>query len=203
MDKVWDKIQDKAWDKVQDKGADKPRDIYINQNNTENEDNQKPDLSHTDNNNIIITEDAGAGAYAFGGKTANGRTVYQAKHPYERLRPCRYDGAYLFSTKARMAVAQRILNGFTGDVDCEDAHGRICEYLHDGMEPELIEDILEGGVSLSECMREVDHDFRVGGYEKRRDDLEWQKCLRDANGNRMVAEYMYKHSGRWHDAEEA
>lgn len=118
--------------------------------------------------------------------------------------PCRYDGAFQTSEKARAAVAQRILDGFFGDIDSENAHRRICTFLHDGMPPEIFEDEIGNYSTLSQFMADMACIFRERRYEERRDALEMNKCMRTAKGNAKMAKFLYKCSDRYHgEADEA
>ena len=118
--------------------------------------------------------------------------------------PCRFDGAFLTSDRARAAVAQRILDQFFGDMDSENTHSRMCQWLHDGMPPEILEDEISKYSTLSEYNAEMATIFRVRRYEEKRDQLEMNRCERVAKGNRTVAQFLYKCSSRYHgEADEA
>ncbi len=112
-------------------------------------------------------------------------------------RPCRFDQAFQTSEKARMSVAQKILNQFNGNFDSEDAHKRICEFLHDGMPPEIFEDEIDKYSSLSDFMAHMAGIFHGRHLEEKRDALEMEKCLRAAKGNWHLAKQYYKASGRF------
>jgi len=119
-----------------------------------------------------------------------------------REQPCRFDGAFLTSDRARASVAQRILDQFCGDIDDNEAHGRICEWLHDGMEPEIFEDEITEYTSLSAFMGRMAGIFYSRRYEERRDDLEMKRCLRIAGGDRNLAQWHYNHGERYHGERE-
>ena len=155
--------------------------------------NPKENDTHTDVNHIIHR--AGAGARRQDTevyKTAEGET-----------KPCRFDWAFKTSDRARMAVAQRILDRFDGELDSENAHFRICEMLHDGMEPEIFEDEIGKYSSLREYIAAMATIFHIRGYEERRDQVEKRHCLKLAHGNLRLADFYFKHSPRYRDEEEA
>lgn len=110
--------------------------------------------------------------------------------------PCRFDGAFLTSDKARSSVAQRILDQFFGDVDSNNAHQQLCGWLHDGMPPEILEDSIGDYTSLSEYLTNMRGAFHAGRYKERRDDLEMQRCMRIANGKPFLAKWLYDHGER-------
>ena len=116
--------------------------------------------------------------------------------------PCRFDGAFQTSERARAAVAQRILDRFVGDIDCENAHGRICRMLHDGMPPEIFEDEAGQYSSLSRFIGEMSGIFRERRYEERRDRMEMEKCLALAGGNAKAARALFRWSDRYHGEED-
>ncbi len=119
-------------------------------------------------------------------------------------RPCRFDGAFLTSDRARAAVAQRILDQFFGDMDSENAHRTMCEFMHDGMPPEIFEDEIRRYSSLSEYLSAMGGIFRRRRYEENRDQLEMNRCMRVAKGNKTMARFLYQHSDRYHgEADEA
>jgi hypothetical protein len=61
-----------------------------------------------------------------------------------RGHPCAaaYNDAWKTSTKARGAVAQRLLDQYDGLMDTKDAWGDLCEVMADGLSPEAIEQAL-------------------------------------------------------------
>ena len=124
-DKSADKPTDKSTDKSADKRPDKGSDIIPNYTERVIR-NQNGIDSHTDS---LTTADR-----------ARGRLSESYIDSAGLRQQCRFDGAFLTSDRARMAVVQRILNRFDGDMDSEDAHSRLAEFLHDGMPPEILED---------------------------------------------------------------
>ena len=118
-----------------------------------------------------------------------------------REQACRFDGAFLTSDRARASVAQRILDQFCGDVDVNNAHYRLCEWLHDGMPPEIMEDEIGDYTCLSEFMGAMAGIFCSRRYEERRDQLEMNRCLRASKGNMTMAKFLYKCSDRYHEEE--
>ena len=183
-----DKPTDKSTDKSADKPTDKSADIYPNY--TENKyRNQNRVYSHTDN---IIPANRARGRL---------NETYIDSAGLEQ--PCRFDGAFLTSDKARLAVAQRILNQFDGEMDSENAHFRLAEFLHDGMPPEILEDEIGSYKSLRRYMAAMAGIFHGRRYEEKRDALEMKRCMEDAKGNPRVAKFLYKCSGRYVPEEDA
>ena len=182
-----DKSADKPTDKSADKSADKPTDKSaniipnINRNGIRN---QNEVNSHTDF--ITAASDRARGRLS--------ETYIDSAGLKQR---CRFDGAFLTSDKARMAVVQRILDQFTGEMDCENAHFRLAEYLHDGMPPEILEDCITEHKSLRRYVGAMGRIFRERRYEEKRDELEMQRCMEDAKGNERLAKFFYKCSGRY------
>lgn len=112
------------------------------------------------------------------------------------LERCRFDNGFLVSTKARGAVAQRILGQFFGDVDVDNAHAVLCRFLEDGMPPELAEDCVEDYRSMSEWLGHLQKIYRAGRYEEKRDALEKAKLQRLVK-NEKAAEYLFRQSERY------
>ena len=113
--------------------------------------------------------------------------------------PARYDRAYLTSERARAAVAQRVINRFPGQNDMTaDVHGMICEYLADGMPPEIMEDLAGGEDDrMSKWIRRIGLYFLMGGYEERRDRLIWERCAESARGDPEETRRLFANSGRY------
>ena len=111
--------------------------------------------------------------------------------------PCRYDSGFLVSPKARGAVAQRILGGFFGDVDVENAHATLCGFLEDGMPPELAEDCIDDYHSMSQWLAHVRKIYMAGRYEEKRDALEKAKLARMVGGSESAAEWLFRNSERY------
>lgn len=177
-----DKSADKTTDKSADKTADKGADIILNHTGGHIP-NQNGIDSHTDS---ITAADR-----------ARGRMEETYIDSAGLTQPCRFDSAFQTSDRARMAVAQRILNQFDGEMDYENAHFRLAEFLHDGMPPEILEDEIGDYKSLRRYVSAMGHIFRERRYEERRDALEMKRCMEDAKGNPKVAKFYYKCSGRY------
>lgn len=181
-DKSADKTTDKSTDKSADKHTGKPSDIIPNINRNDRR-NQNEDYSHTD-----LTSAA---------DRVRGRLNETYIDSQGTERPCRFDGAFLTSDKARMAVAQRILDQFDGEMDHENAHFRLCEFLHDGMPPEIMEDEICEYKSLRRYISAMAGIFRERRFEEKRDAVEMRRCMEDAKGNERLAKFFYKCSGRF------
>ena len=186
-DKTTDKHTDKTTDKPTDKSMDKPSDkpaVIIPNYTGDKEINQNGILLHT--------------ALTKKGDRARGRLDESYTDAAGKLRPCRFDGAFLTSDKARMAVVQRILDQFNGKAfDCENAHARLTTFLHDGMPPEIMEDEIGNYDSLRNFVAEMAGIFHGRHYEEKRDALEMKRCMEQADGNRKIAELYYRSSGRY------
>ena len=191
-DKSTDKSADKPTDKSTDKSADKPTDksADIIPNYTENDiQYQNGNDSHTDS---ITTANRARGRLS--------ETYIDSAGLEQR---CRFDSAFLTSDRARMAVVQRILDKFDGEMDSENAHFRLAEFLHDGMPPEILEDEIGSYKSLRKFVAAMAHIFRERRYEEKRDALEMKRCMELAKGNERVARFYYKCSGRYVPDDEA
>ncbi len=162
--------------------------IYINQNKEYTDQNPKEIDSHTD---FITTADRARGRM-------NETYIDSAGHTQQ----CRFDGAFQTSDRARMAVVQRILNQFEGEMDSEDAHTRLAQFLHDGMPPEILEDGIDDYRSLRKYVAAMAAIFHSRHYEEKRDALEMQRCMETAKGNERMAKFLYKCSGRYVPEEE-
>ena len=162
--------------------------IYINQNKGYTETNPKENDTHTEPFTAV--------------PRARGRLDEEYMDSAGTVRPCRFDGAFQTSDRARMAVVQRILNRFTGDMDSENAHFRLAEFLHDGMPPEILEDEIGKYSSLRKYVAAMAAIFHNRGYEEKRDALEMQRCREAARGNERMAQFLYRNSGRFVPEEE-
>ena len=173
---------DKSTDKSADKPTDKSADIIPNY--TENDIRyQNGNDSHTDS---ITTANHARGRLS--------ETYIDSAGLEQR---CRFDSAFLTSDRARMAVVQRILDRFDGEMDSENAHFRLAEFLHDGMPPEILEDEIGSYKSLRKFVAAMASIFRARRYEEKRDALEMKRCMELAKGNENVARFYYKCSGRY------
>jgi hypothetical protein len=181
-DKSTDKTADKNADKSTDKTADKSADIIPNY--TEN-DIRNPNgiISHTD--------------FSETGNRARGRLSETYIDSAGLKQKCRFDGAFLTSDRARMAVVQRILDKFDGDMDSENAHFKLAAFLHDGMPPEILDDEIERFRSLRKFVAAMAGIFYDRGYEEKRDAVEMRRCMEMAGGNRRLADSYYRRSGRF------
>lgn len=119
------------------------------------------------------------------------------------VQECRFDGAFLTSDRARMAVVQRILDKFDGEMDSENAHTRLAEFLHDGMPPEILDDEIGSYKSLRKFVAAMASIFHERRYEEKRDELEMKRCMEMAKGNKKLARFYYKCSGRYVPEDEA
>lgn len=184
-DKPTDKSAGKSWNKRPDKGAD------IIPNYTGNDiRNQNGIDSHTDSSETA--------------DRVRGRLSETYIDSAGLTQQCRFDGAFLTSDRARMAVVQRILNKFDGEMDSENAHFRLAEFLHDGMPPEILDDEIESYKSLRKFVAAMAGIFRARRYEEKRDAVEMRHCMELAKGNERLAKFYYKCSGRFDpEAEEA
>jgi hypothetical protein len=106
--------------------------------------------------------------------------------------PTRYDRAYQTSEVARRAIAQRLLDGFGGQIDTDNAHAVLCERMRQGLPPELIEDV------SAECATSAELETRLFGLavklgltddQKRR---ELAQCRLAAAGNEQLAQALYR-----------
>ena len=114
--------------------------------------------------------------------------------------PARYDSAWRTSEKARGAVAQRLLNQYTGEVNVgSDLHGFILERMEYGMPPELIEDIMPTCKTSSRLKAELTMLANTRGYTEEK--AEWKRCLTMTNGNEALARQLYRQ--RYPDDERA
>lgn len=181
-DKSADKPTDKSMDKSADNSPGKSADIIPNYTGNGIRNTNGID-SHTDR---ITAADRAGGRLS---------ETYIDSAGLEQQ--CRFDGAFLTSDKARMAVVQRILNRFDGDMDSENAHFRLCEFIHDGMPPEILEDEIGEYRSLRRFVGAMGRIFRERKYEEKRDAVEMKRCMEDAKGNPRLAKFYYKCSGRY------
>jgi len=177
-DKNADKSADKSTDNIPDKGAD----IILNHTG-ERIPNPNGIDSHTDSTTAA--------------DRARGRLNETYIDSAGLTQKCRFDSAFLTSDRARMAVVQRILNRFDGEMDFENAHFRLAEFLHDGMPPEILEDEIDSYRSLRRFVTAMGVIFRERKYEERRDEIEKKRCMEDARGNPKVAEFLYRCSDRY------
>jgi len=184
-DNIQDNIHDNIGGNIRDNIHDNIGYQYINQKGNGNR-NQNDIDTHT--NGIVSNP-----------RTRMSGTYLDAKG---REQPCRFDGAFQVSERARMAVAQRILDQFCGDMDAEDAHSRLCDFLHDGMPPEIMEDEISNYTSLRRYLAAMAGIFHGRHYEEKRDALEMRRCMEDAKGNPKMAKFLYKCSGRFVPEEE-
>lgn len=95
--------------------------------------------------------------------------------------PCRYDAAFLTSERARAAVAQRIISQFFGDVDMDHAQETLCEFLGDGMPPELAEDCVDRYTSMSAWFGHLNMLYQRGRYAEQREEMaraKWARILK-------------------------
>ncbi len=185
-----DKTTDKYTGKSADKGEDKSADIILNYRDIDTGNQNKRDGE----THIVKAGVSNAGA--------RGRLSQTYLDFSGEERPCRFDNAFQISDKARMAVAQRILNQFDGEMDCENAHQTLSEYLHDGMPPEIMEDEIGSFRSLRNYMATMGAIFRNRRYEEKRDALEMKRCMEAAKGNERLAQFYFKHSDRYVDMDE-
>lgn len=84
-------------------------------------------------------------------------------------RPCRFDGAWRFSPRARAAVAQRLLEGFAaagGVAISDNAHATLCELMALGMPPEWAEDALEVGLPCSRWLARLRTYANLRGFTR-------------------------------------
>lgn len=108
------------------------------------------------------------------------------------ITPARYDGAYLTSERARRAIAQRLLDGFAGQVDTSNTHGLLCEWMQRGMRPEHIEDALTACRStgaLEARLFALSLQFGLDGAQQQR---ELAQCRAAAAGNERLAQALYR-----------
>ena len=92
--------------------------------------------------------------------------------------PCRYDSAFLTSERARAAVAQRIISQFFGDVDMDHAQEVLCDFLGDGMPPELAEDCVDRYTSMSAWFGHLNMLYQRGRYAEQREEMDRAKWAR-------------------------
>ena len=106
--------------------------------------------------------------------------------------PARYDGAYQTSERARRAIAQRLLDGFPGQVDTGDSHAVLCERMRQGLAPELIEDVAAQCATTGELeARLFGACMRLGlGEAQQRQDL--SQCRVAAGGDERLAQALYR-----------
>lgn len=188
-DKNADKPTDKSTGKSADKRPDKGADIIPNYTGNDIR-NQNGIDSHTDPSETA--------------DRVRGRLSETYIDSAGLTQQCRFDGAFLTSDRARMAVVQRILNKFDGEMDSENAHFRLAEFLHDGMPPEILDDEIESYKSLRKFVAAMAGIFRARRYEEKRDAVEMRRCMELAKGNERLAKFYYKCSGRFDpEAEEA
>lgn len=105
---------------------------------------------------------------------------------------CRFDQGWQTSDKARGAIAQRLLDGWAGENDQDNLHGRLCELLEDGLPPEVIEDTMPGMHRASLLLARLNSLYMVLGYEKQRDqrdqDRQWAADLHASRGDVAMAQ---------------
>ena len=197
--------EDTGSDSSADSNADSGADIIIDYTKGLRRDQNNVD-SHTDN--MVTTTRARARGSQEPGENRHPEPPVTAARARGRLndmyldsagreRPCRFDSAFLTSDRARMAVAQRILDRFEGESDCEDAHSLLTDFLHDGMPPEILEDEIVRHTSLRRYVSAMAAIFHARRYEEKRDALEMKRCREVAKGNQKLAEYLYRQSGRY------
>ena len=105
--------------------------------------------------------------------------------------PCRYDEGWQHSESVRRSVAGRILRQFHGDIDNQgDALEDLCEWMRNGMPPELMEDCVDRYTAISDWLRHCYMLFQVGGYAARKKQLEREKWLRRSGGNEAFTRFM-------------
>ena len=100
--------------------------------------------------------------------------------------PCRFDAAFLTSERARASVAQRIINQFFGDVDMTGAQDELCEFLENGMPPELAEDCVERYTSMSGWLGHINRLYVRGRYEEHRAEMDRAKWARILKSERAA-----------------
>lgn len=94
------------------------------------------------------------------------------------LQPCRFDSAFLTSERARAAVAQRIIYRFFGDVDMDHAQETLCEFLENGMPPELAEDCVDRYTSMSAWFGHLNRLYQRGRFAEKREEMDRNKWAR-------------------------
>ena len=117
-------------------------------------------------------------------------------------RPARYDSAWVTSTKARAAVAQRLIDGFAfADEPGSDLHSFICRLLEYGMPPELIEDTGEKCETPERLRFQLEATAQKQKYTA--EAREWDRCMKIANGKEDFARRLYNMTMRAQMAQEA
>lgn len=96
---------------------------------------------------------------------------------------CRFDDSYLTSERARGAIAQRIIQQFFGDVDADNAHETLCQFLADGMPPEIAEDCVEDYRSMSQWLGHLR--MLAERYEQKRAQMDRAKLIRVMGTNKI------------------
>ena len=117
-----------------------------------------------------------------------------------QLRPARYDNAFMFSARARGAIAHRLLVSFDGDVVDGDTHAMLCEMMENGMPPELIEDTMETVSNTAELERQRRHLYRSLGYDKEPDRRLLERCRMVMNGNESAAQSLFRMEKSYQEA---
>lgn len=123
-------------------------------------------------------------------RSARARAQYMGLD--NKLRPARFDGAYLTSARARGAIAQRLLEEFDGDQASDDAHSCLCELMEWGMPPEIIEDAMEGQKSTIGWCARLRALANMLGYSEEPGRRDWVRCLEIAHGDQEKAARLYQ-----------
>lgn len=117
-------------------------------------------------------------------------------------RPARFDAAWITSARARAAVAQRLIDGFSFSCDGDSfLHNHLMDMMAYGMPPELIEDLGEQCATPERLKTLLSIIAQQRGYTE--EAREWDRCLKVANGNAEFAERLYKMHLRNQNAQEA
>lgn len=124
------------------------------------------------------------------------QNLTQARGEYVRedgsTAPTRYDRAFLTSERARRAVAQRLLDGFGGQIDTGNIHGALCDYMQQGMAPEIIEDAAANCSTTGELearLYGLSIQLGVSDEQQRR---ELAQCRLASGGNEQLAQALLR-----------
>ncbi len=81
---------------------------------------------------------------------------------------CRFDQGWQTSEKARGAIAQRLMDGWDGEMDTDNLWGQLCELMQDGLPPEVIEDAMQGYKRAGTLLARLNALYMALGYEAER-----------------------------------
>lgn len=148
-------------------------------------------------------EDARAGAAAWARATTARPGGYRRADATEA--PCRFDAGWISSTRARGAVAQRLIDAWEGEQDVPDLWGALVDLMQEGLPPELVEDTMpeHDRASLLLARLQALHGALgyAGQHEGRERAKRWAVDLAAAGGDAELAQRMRRLRGEDQESE--